>query len=226
MARVVICDDEEDAVSIIEYFIEKGHLPLEVAGTAANGLEAMKLIEREKPQIVFLDINMPFASGFEVIAKESGFKYILITAYGTFEYAQKALRLGACDILAKPIDYQQFEDAVMKALGYQLTGNAITDSALNYIHAHFAEKIELKDLADTAYCTEIHLSRTFKKNMGISVVSYIHKVRIEEARLLLDGRSLSIQEVADRVGYTSLNNFYKYFKEYVGCTPSAYLKSK
>ena len=224
MAKAVICDDEEDSIDIIRYFIEKGHLPVEVAGTASNGLEAVKLIREVRPDIVFLDINMPLADGFDVIAKESGFKYILITAYGSFEYAQKALRLGALDILSKPIDYRQFEDAVMKAVGYHPTGNEITDTALSYIHTHFAEHIELKDLADSAFCSEIHLSRTFKKVMGVNVVTYIHKVRIGEAVKLLDTREYTIQEVAEKTGYQSLNNFYKYFKEFMGCTPSAYLK--
>ena len=57
-----------------------------------------------EPGLVFMDNHMPYMNGFEVIQKLQGSKVIIITAYDSFEYAQRALRLGASDILSKPIE--------------------------------------------------------------------------------------------------------------------------
>ena len=79
--------------------------PLEIVGHAYDGLQAADLIKKEKPDLVFMDVRMPFMDGFEVIEQMEGCKVIIITAYDSFSYAQRALRLGASDILAKPIDF-------------------------------------------------------------------------------------------------------------------------
>lgn len=223
MIRAVICDDETAAMKIITYCIENQGLPIEIVGTAVNGREAMKLIQKEKPDIAFLDIEMPELNGFEVIEKltVSNTKIIIITAYSTFDFAQRALRLGVSDIIAKPIDVESLRQAVQRAIGWNFTINETLNSALFYIHTHFREKIELERLAETVCCTPSHLSHLFRKQLDTSALAYLHKVRIYEAmELLRKGRE--IQSVAYEVGYSSLNNFYKYFKEYTGETPAAF----
>ncbi|MDO4261915.1 MAG: helix-turn-helix domain-containing protein [Eubacteriales bacterium] len=226
MIRAVICDDEEDAVTVIQYFIKSENIPIEIVGTAGNGLEAAQLIEREQPDLAFMDIHMPGKNGFDVILKAEHTKFIIVTAYGSFEYAQKAIRLGACDIISKPIDFGQMKKAISRAVGYDFTESPLVNAVLSYIHSHYTQKIELKDLARAAFCSEIHVSRAFKKHMGMTVLAYIHRLRIEQAVRLLQNGSLSIQEIASQTGYSNLNNFYKYFKQYAGCTPYAYTHEK
>lgn len=226
MIRAVICDDEPDAISIIEYFVQSENIPIHIVGTASNGVEALQLIQEQKPELVFMDIHMPYLNGFEIIQKCSGSKFIIITAYGSFEYAQQALRLGAYDIIAKPIDFEQLTAAVTRAVGWNITGNDLVDTILNYIHTHYSEKIELEDLANLTFCSEVHVARIFKKVTGTTVVSYTNKIRIDKAVYLLDNEHISVKEAAEQVGYQNLNNFYKYFKLYTGMTPAAYIKEK
>lgn len=83
------------------------------------------------------------------------------------------------------------------------------------------DKIELSELARQTYCTESHIARLFKKHMGISIISYVHKVRIETAIQMLKNEPVSINEIAHRTGYQNLNNFYKHFKEFTGETPAS-----
>lgn len=226
MIRAVICDDERAAHNIIRHFIEINHLPVDIVGIAENGRDACQLIKREKPNLVFMDINMPYMNGFEVIQKIQGSKVIIITAYDSFSHAQQALRLGASDILSKPIEFEQLRQAINRAIGWEFTSSETVNTILEYIGENYAEKIELAELAKMTFCTESHIARTFKKYMNMTVLSYVHKVRIEKSMEWLDKEKLSVKEAAERVGYQNLNHFYKYFKQYTGMTPAMYVKQR
>ncbi len=220
--KAVICDDEKAALEIIRHFIIQEQFPIEIAGTAENGMQALDLIRREKPQLVFMDIEMPFLNGFEVIQKIQDAKVIIITAYDSFSYAQKALRMGVCDIISKPIDFQQLREAIVRAVGWRITGNKTVDSVMEYIHANYTRQITLEELSGITFCTDSHISHMFKKYTGDSVMSYIHKLRIRYAIKLLKQGDMSIQEISEKIGYNNVNNFYKYFKKITGETPALY----
>ncbi|MCD8076763.1 MAG: helix-turn-helix domain-containing protein [Lachnospiraceae bacterium] len=171
----------------------------------------------------FMDIHMPFMTGFDVIQKTQDVKFIIITAYDSFEHAQMALRLEVSDILAKPIRLDQLRQSIDRALGGKYTENSTVNAALAYIQKYYREDIRLSNLAEEVCCTESHLSRLFRQYMDETVISYVHHVRIKKAaNLLKDG--MSVQEAAEEAGYQSLNNFYKYFKQFMKETPAAYLR--
>ena len=79
MIRAVICDDEDAALKIITYSIENQGIPIEIVGTASDGKEALALIKKENPNLVFLDIEMPGKDGFETIKEYKGIKQEFIT---------------------------------------------------------------------------------------------------------------------------------------------------
>ena len=226
MIRAVICDDEKAALNIIRHFIEAEKLPIQIVGTAENGRDAYELIQSQKPELAFMDIHMPYMNGFEIIQKLKDTKVIIITAYDSFEYAQKALRLGASDILSKPIDMEQLKQAVIRAVGWKFTGNEVVDTILAYLYEHYAEKIELETLAELTFCTENHIARVFKKYTGTTIISYVHKIRVEKSIRLMEEENQPVKEAALAVGYQNLNHFYKYFNQYMGMTPAAYMKQK
>lgn len=227
MIRAVICDDETASLVIIRYLIESEGLPVEIAGTASNGQEALELIQKEEPDLAFLDIQMPKLDGFHVLEKlgEVKTKVIFITVYNTFAYAQRTLRLGACDIIAKPIDVQQLKESIIRAIGWNFTDNETLNRAIHYIDLHYSESLTLNSLAEVACCTPSHLSHLFRKYFDTSAVSYIHKIRIRKAAGLLRS-GVSVQDAAWQTGYTSMNHFYKYFKLYQGMTPAAYRRDR
>lgn len=223
MIRAVVCDDETASLTIIQYLIETENLPVEIVGTAINGEKSFALIQEEKPDLVFLDIQMPKLNGFEVVEKLKDIqaKIIIITVYNTFAHAQKALRLGVSDIIAKPIDLAQLKEAIVRAIGWNFTESDPLNRALHYIHLHYAEPITLNRLSEEACCTPSHLAHLFRQHFNMSALYYVHKVRINKASLLLQ-EGMSVQDVAWQTGYTSLNHFYKFFKLYRGMTPAAY----
>lgn len=116
--RALIVDDEALARTTLKAFVEDYCPEITIVGEAANVPEAIKLISKLKPNLVFLDIEMPKISGLELPSffekEELDFQIIFTTAYS--QYAVEAFRLSAVDYLLKPIDIEQLQEAVQKAL--------------------------------------------------------------------------------------------------------------
>ena len=73
----------------------------------------------------------------------------------------------------KHIHYEEQSIYVLRAVGWNFTGNEVVDTILAYLHEHYAEKIELDTLAQITYCTESHIARVFKKHTGTTIISYL-----------------------------------------------------
>ncbi len=221
MIKTIVIDDEPSVAEIIEYFIETQDLPLELVGTADNGITGQALINSKKPELVFIDIQMPFMNGFEVMKAFPNTKFIVVTAFDTFHHAQEALRLGACDIILKPFDGEQLKQSIARAVGWHLTQNNIVNDIVEYINQRYAKKITLTELSEEFLLTQSYIARLFKKHMGESVIVYVNRVRITNAKRLLD-HGINIKDAAESVGYNNMNHFYKEFKRFTGMTPAAY----
>ena len=118
MLKVVIADDEARILSLIRLLPDWDALGIEVVGTAGNGLEALALIERERPDILITDIRMPGCQGLELIERARrtvpDIEIIIISGYAHFEYAQTAIKLGVGDYLLKPIKKDELTATLSK----------------------------------------------------------------------------------------------------------------
>ena len=118
MVKLVVADDEERVCRLILALGEWEKLGIEVAGTAANGIQALEMIRREKIDILITDIRMPGCSGMELIEKARKFspdiKIMIISGYANFEYAQTALKQSVRDYLLKPIDRAALNESLAK----------------------------------------------------------------------------------------------------------------
>lgn len=95
-------------------------------------------------------------------------------------------------------------------------------NAQRYINDHFHQKVNLQEIADQNYINRHTLSLAFKDIVGISFKEYLILFRITEAKKLLITTNLSIEEIADQVGYTNVNNFIRIFKSKESITPNKY----
>jgi two-component system, LytTR family, response regulator len=112
--RAIIIDDEQPARDIVKNFV-KEHTEIEILTECSDGFSALKAINELKPDLVFLDIQMPKLTGFELLdLVEDPPVVIFITAYDQF--AIKAFELNAADYLLKPYTKARFEAALQKAL--------------------------------------------------------------------------------------------------------------
>lgn len=112
LLRCILIDDEETGIDTMKLLIKK-HIPeLNVVGEATAARKGIELIENFKPEIVFLDINMPEMNGFELLDKLSwrNFNLIFTTAYQ--EYGLKALKQDAMDYLLKPVGHRDLRLAI------------------------------------------------------------------------------------------------------------------
>lgn len=117
--RTVIVDDEPLARDKLKVFLAR-HPELELVGEASDGVEAVAVINRLRPALVLLDIQMPELSGLEVISaleQDPLPQIVFITAYD--QYAVKAFELGAVDYLLKPVAPDRFDLAMKRALENQ-----------------------------------------------------------------------------------------------------------
>lgn len=112
----IIVDDEPLARQVIREFAEK-HADLKIIAEFGDPQEACKNINRDKPDLIFLDIQMPEINGFELIGKLDHLPVIIFcTAFD--EYAIQAFENNAIDYLLKPFDQERFDKALQKAKKY------------------------------------------------------------------------------------------------------------
>jgi len=112
---VVIVDDEKHCRTGMGIMLEKYCEGTEVVAMCANGKEGIRAIETHRPDLVFLDIEMPGMNGFEMLEQchNHDFEVIFTTAYN--EYAIQAIRHSALDYLLKPIDKDELVNALERA---------------------------------------------------------------------------------------------------------------
>jgi two-component system LytT family response regulator len=112
--RAIIIDDEPPARKKIRHLL-KSEMRIEIIGEADDGFSAVEAIDRLRPDLIFLDIQMPKMNGFEVLqAVDRKPQVIFTTAYD--QYALKAFDVRALDYLLKPFDEERFREALDRAL--------------------------------------------------------------------------------------------------------------
>ncbi len=122
--RAVIIDDEaslrESTNTLLSIFCPD----IEVVGQAAGVKEGITLIQKEHPDLAFLDVEMPDGTGFDIVHafRDRNFAVIFITGHD--EYAVKAFKLSAIDYILKPVDPEELERAVNKAKKSFLAGES------------------------------------------------------------------------------------------------------
>ena len=111
--RTVIIDDEEPSIRLLRRLLFK-FPQINLVGTAASGAEALGVIRTQKPNLVFLDINLQGKSGFELLRmfEVKSFELIIVSA---FDHAMAAYRNNAIDSLLKPFDYDDLKISIEKA---------------------------------------------------------------------------------------------------------------
>ena len=151
----VIIDDEKLARNIIRNYINE-HPQLEIIAECSNGFEGIKAINELKPEIVFLDIQMPKLNGFEMLELIDEQPVIIFsTAYD--EYAVKAFDMNAVDYLLKPYSYERFDEALSRAL--------------KRINLHQSDTQNFDKIIEAATQNEGYLNRiVVKQNQKVEII--------------------------------------------------------
>ncbi len=115
MITAIIVDDEPDCCESMAMLLERYCPEVKVLDICYSTETALQSIKEHEPQILFLDIEMPFMNGFELLEKLGKINFDLIFTTSYDQYAIKAIRFSALDYLLKPIDRTELQKAVQKA---------------------------------------------------------------------------------------------------------------
>ncbi len=147
LIKVLIIDDEKLAREITKKYLSDNN-EVEIIGEASNGFDAIKIINEQKPDLIFLDIQMPKLTGFEMLDLIDNPPVIIFTtAYDN--YALQAFEANAVDYLLKPFSKERFDEAVQKAFVY--LHNKLKQNSIQNLIKHndetkkFINRVVIKD---------------------------------------------------------------------------------
>lgn len=247
MHRVMLVDDEEIIIEGLKRAVPWAEFGCELAGTADNGVDGLRMIRELMPDILVTDIRMSGKSGLQMLRDLAGefpeMQIIVLSGYREFDYAQEAIRLGVLRFLLKPSKMDELREAIsaacdrLKAIHEEETEKMLpeedkasaagytTAKALRYMQEHFAERLSLNEVAEMNYISPWHLSKLLKKETGENFVDLISRIRVDNAKKLLKNPALKIYEISERVGFSDIAYFSKTFKKLAGVTPVEYRRS-
>ncbi len=151
--KTLIIDDEPFAIDELKYLLEN-YSDIKIIGTCKNAFDAIKMINKYKPQLIFLDIQMPLMDGFEMLSliDKSNMPYVIFsTAYD--QYAIKAFEEKSIDYLLKPIEQNRLDISIKKAIEIIDKGN-IPEFDVNKIEkipCSLNNIVKLIDIQDVDY---------------------------------------------------------------------------
>lgn len=246
MYRVMMVDDEESVRRLLQSSIDWSALGMEVVGEASSGIEAINIIDDLLPDIIFVDICMPFMSGIEfteiVTKRYPELNVIVLTAFDDFEYARQCIRLPVVEYMLKPIVRQEVSEVltrIKKKLDERIVPErerepdnssviepTVIEQIMQYIRDNFTDsQINLTSVAQHFGFSPSYLSRKFKQETGRSFVEYLMACRMERA-IELSGENTKMFCTAREVGIPDPNYFGRCFKKYTGISYSEYHAKK
>lgn len=116
MIKALIIDDEKHCVDNLQWQLKQYCPDVDVAATCDSAEKGLQEIYRHQPQLVFLDVEMPGMSGFEMLEKLTAINFDVVFTTAFDQYAIRAIRFGALDYLIKPIDKDELQAAVDKVV--------------------------------------------------------------------------------------------------------------
>lgn len=144
MYRVCLVDDEIKNYQLFEKLVDWEKKGFEIAGTAADGLEALQKYEELHPDLIFMDIQLPMMDGLECVRcireEDQEVQIVIVSAYGDFNYAQKAIRYGVQDFLLKPVSRLVLNQLVDK-MKHVLDEKNKTGENRDYFHNSLSEQL-------------------------------------------------------------------------------------
>ena len=233
--RILIAEDEQRTRQGLVRVLQSLRDEYEIVAQASNGKAALEMILEQKPDVVFIDIKMPFMDGLSVIeaARAQGIKaeFVIVSAYADFDFAKQSISLTRDEA-----------EAVLKKIENKISGknsysrrksrnlrdkypdaHPMILQALDIIQSGYAGKISQKKLAEDLGLSQEYFSYLFGKNIGENFSTFLREYRIEQAQYMLREEICDQRDVPYQVGFSDSKYFKKVFREVTGKSPSEYL---
>ena len=256
MIRLLIADDEALERETLKDIAARRFEHEVTIETAENGRKAADTAVLWGADLILMDIEMPGMNGLDaahaVLEQRPEVKVIFVTAYSLFQYAHEAMHLGACDYLLKPVNPDEVEASIRKAIRQIEAGRRLaalapvqqepeTDAdpaedgendrnalvmahVRRYMEDNYMFDLSLDSVSEILHISPAYLSAQFKKYQRTNFLDCLTELRINAAKELLTDPFRSAAEVASMVGYEDSSYFARTFKKRTGMTPTQYRK--
>ncbi|WP_239615073.1 response regulator transcription factor [Cohnella mopanensis] len=244
MYKVLLVEDETVIRQGLRELIGQSTSQFGVTGEAANGMEALEYLKCEIPDLMITDIRMREMDGLTLASKVKemypALPVVIISGYGEFEYARKAIEFGVSNYLLKPIERLELVSTLDKikltldqrhgiaasapasanANEWNVSGDTrkIIRDVKEFVKLHTDGDLRLQTVAARVHLNATYLSQLFKAETGMNYSEYVSDARMERAKWLLANTRLKIYDVARLSGHQSPKHFMLVFKQQVGLT--------
>lgn len=194
MWNLVVADDEPKIRRGIENMLNWHEFNIHIVGEAEDGEIALEVIKEKKPDIILLDINMPFLNGLNLLEKLEEINnrsiVIIISGYDDFSYAQKALQFNVFDYILKPVNKKKMQEVISKAVS-KLDEIQKETNYLEWVEKQLNKNMDMlkksffsewlnNKLNDEQVLKEIEFFNIkFGNNVGIILIKPVEKLNIE-----------------------------------------------
>lgn len=247
---LLLVDDEEEILEFLERMLNSRY----TIRKAANGKEALQVLEAEAIQLVISDVMMPDMDGFELcrVIKStfvhSHLPVILLTAKSDIQAKVEGLELGADAYIEKPFSKAHLLAQIssllnnrhmiraffatsplvhIKSMAHTRSDEQFLGTLHDIIHQHLDDAtLDVEKLAGIMMISRITLYRKIKAVSNLSPIELITISRLKQAAELLASGEYRINEISGMVGFSSQSNFARSFLKQFNMTPTAYMQSK
>jgi two-component system response regulator YesN len=236
--KVMLVEDEAVVLEGYKKLFEWEGRGCTVVCEAGDGISAVSLADRCRPDIILMDINIPLLSGLEAMEairkRQPDAAFIIVSGYNEFEYAQKAIRLQAADYMLKPVKFDELAkvvDRIRRDLFRRRSTGPRREAAaegkriyriISYLHEHIMEPISLKKLSGEFFLHPAYISQLFKQETGMNYHDYLIRLRLDMAKKELSTSDLSISQIAAMTGFQDYRSLSQAFKRFEKTTPSMF----
>lgn len=249
MYNVLLVGPNPVSLKETEAFIDRKAADFKVYASLNHYDEALKLIGKQQFSLVIIHMQGYNASGILLcsrIRQQSRVPILLLGGKNDFQLARKALTYQITDYIAEPLKSDALENsllAVKRELEYRYAfhtaslvslpastkkkdnaSQAVIETVKRFVQDELNQNITLKKISKKLHFNCAYLGQKFKLYENMSFNEYLLQQRMEKAKLLLKKTDLKIYEVANEIGYTEIDWFYKKFKEYTGLSANEYRK--
>lgn len=235
--QIILIVDDEPNILDLHARIVQSYVPGCRVLKAGDGREALEIMQRQRPDLVLLDLMMPEVDGFAILEAMRSRELtrdvpvIVLTAQILTCSDIARLQQGVAAVLAKGLFstaevLAQVEATLARHKGLGNEAQRIMRQVMAYMHEHYADFITRQDLAHRFGLSERHLNRCFHEETGMALMTYLNRYRVKQARVLLEKGNQSVTDVAFAVGFSDSNYFGRVFRKEVGLSPRAYRRGE
>ena len=164
----------------------------------------------------------------EMVNLNPSIPVIVVAEKGSERLAVEAFRAGAWDYFSQPIDIKELSNSISSLLGIPLQQerryfNSLI-KAIKFINQNYTKHLKLSEVAKISCMSVSTFERIFKKEIGITFITYVNRLRISKAINLLK-EDMSMSDIAFACGFTNQSHFCRVFKSVTGLSPREYKRS-